>query len=174
MNQITTESPHTPAVRSAAAPEPPRRFAFVQAMWHVEIVQRGHEGFMAEIERLGVPPERIDTFTVPGAFEIPLHAQQLARSGRYAAVVACAFVVDGGIYRHEFVSDAVITGLMRVMLDSGVPMISCVLTPKEFHEHEQHRRFFHEHFVAKGGEAARACVQTVEGLKRLTTQLARQ
>ena len=174
MNQITSDSatPATPAT-ATAAPEPPRRIAFVQAMWHAEIVQRGHEGFMAEAERLGVLPERVDTFTVPGAFEIPLHARQLAQSGRYAAVVACAFVVDGGIYRHEFVSDAVIQGLMRVMLDSGVPVISCVLTPKEFHEHEQHRRFFFEHFVAKGAEAARACVQTVDGLKRLSANLSR-
>ena len=171
MNQIASNTSTTPA--ATAAPDAPRRIAFVQAMWHAEIVQRGHEGFMAEAERLGVLPERIDTFTVPGAFEIPLHARQLAQSGRYAAVVACAFVVDGGIYRHEFVSDAVISGLMRVMLDSGVPVISCVLTPKEFHEHEQHRRFFFEHFVAKGAEAARACVQTVDGLKRLSANLSR-
>ena len=171
MNQIISHT--TSPAAATVAPEAPRRIAFVQAMWHADIVQRGHEGFMAEAERLGVLPERIDTFTVPGAFEIPLHARQLAQSGRYAAVVACAFVVDGGIYRHEFVSDAVISGLMRVMLDSGVPVISCVLTPKEFHEHEQHRRFFHEHFVSKGAEAARACVQTVDGLKRLSAQLVR-
>lgn len=187
MNQLTTDSttdsttvalvrttaPSASHARSTpSAPEPPRRFAFVQAMWHAEIVQRGREGFLAEIERLGVPPDRVDTYTVPGAFEIPLHARLLAQSGRYAAVVACAFVVDGGVYRHEFVADAVISALMRVQLDSGVPVISCVLTPKEFHEHEQHRRFFHEHFVHKGGEAARACVQTVEGLKRLAAGLA--
>jgi 6,7-dimethyl-8-ribityllumazine synthase len=170
MNQTTSQASNT---STTTAVEAPRRIAFVQAMWHADIVQRGREGFMAEVERLGVLPERIDTFTVPGAFEIPLHARQLAASGRYAAVVACAFVVDGGIYRHEFVADAVIQGLMRVMLDSGVPVISCVLTPKEFHEHEQHRRFFTEHFVAKGAEAARACVQTVEGLRKLAVQLAR-
>jgi 6,7-dimethyl-8-ribityllumazine synthase len=164
--------PEPPPPTSTAAP--PRRFAFVQAMWHADIVQRGREGFLAEIEKLGVTPDRIDTFTVPGAFEIPLHAQQLALSGRYAAVVACAFVVDGGIYRHEFVADAVISGLMRVQLDTGVPLISCVLTPKEFHEHEQHKRFFVEHFVHKGAEAARACVQTADSLKRVSLALARR
>ena len=95
------------------------------------------------------------------AFEIPLLVQQLARSGRYAAIVACALVVDGGIYRHEFVAHAVIDGLMRVQLDSGVPVLSAVLTPQAFHEHETHARFFAEHLVLKGREAARACVATL-------------
>ena len=70
-------------------------------------------------------------------------------------------MVDGGIYRHEFVAGAVIDGLMRVQLDSRVPVFSVVLTPKEFHEHDTHRDFFRQHFVAKGAEAARACVQTL-------------
>ena len=85
-----------------------------------------------------------------GAFEIPLHAKRLAESGRYRAVVASGLVVDGGIYRHEFVAEAVIDGLMRVQLDTGVPVFSAVLTPHHFHEHLDHERFFHEHFQAQG------------------------
>jgi len=54
------------------------------------------------------------------------HAQLLAKTGRYAAIVAAGFVVDGGIYRHEFVAEAVIGGLMRVQLETGVPVISAV------------------------------------------------
>jgi 6,7-dimethyl-8-ribityllumazine synthase len=98
---------------------------------------------------------------------LPLHARKLAATGRYAAIVACAFVVDGGIYRHEFVADAVIGALMRVQLDTDVPVLSAVLTPQRFHAHDEHRRFFAEHFVVKGTEAARACLQTVESLQRL-------
>ena len=88
-------------------------------------------------------------------------AQRLARSGRFAAVVACALVVDGGIYRHDFVAPAVVDALMRVQLDSGVPVFSVVLTPKDYHEHATHRDFFSRHFVEKGAEAARACHQTL-------------
>ena len=135
-----------------------QRIAFVHAQWHVDIVLRGRDAFLAELARHDIAPERVDIIALPGAFEIPLQAQRLAASGRYAAIVACGFVVDGGIYRHEFVADAVVSGLMRVMLDSGVPVISCVLTPKNFHDHDEHRRFFGEHFVVKGGEAARACL----------------
>ena len=58
----------------------------------------------------------IDLFEVPGSFEIPLHAQLLAKTRRYTAIVAAGLVVDGGIYRHEFVADTVIKALMDVQL----------------------------------------------------------
>ncbi len=144
------------------------RFAFLHAQWHAEIVLRGRDAFLAEMARAGVAASQVDVVALPGAFEIPLHAQALARSGRYAAIVACALVVDGGIYCHEFVADAVISGLMRVQLDSGVPVLSAVLTPKSFHDHAEHRQFFADHFVLKGTEAAQACLRTVHSLQGLT------
>lgn len=64
-------------------------------------------------------------------------------------------------------ADAVISGLMRVQLDTDVPVLSAVLTPKNFHEHNVHKAFFAEHFVVKGREAARACVETVASLRKL-------
>ena len=139
----------------------------LHAQWHAEIVLRGRDAFLAEMARAGVAADDVDVVALPAAFEIPLHAQALARSGRYAAIVACALVVDGGIYRHEFVADAVISGLMRVQLDSGVPVISAVLTPKRFHDHAEHRQFFADHFVLKGSEAAQACLRTVQSLQGL-------
>lgn len=164
-----TSSP--PTATAAAPPAPPAppgpRFALVHAAWHRDIVLQAKDAFRDELARHDIAPRQFDSFEVPGAFEIPLHAKTLAQSGRYAAVVAMGFVVDGGIYRHEFVSSAVIDGLMRVQLDTGVPVISCVLTPKEYHEHDTHQRFFLEHFIVKGTEAARACLQTVASLDRL-------
>ncbi len=142
------------------------RVAFVQACWHQDIVDRCRDSFVAEMARLGHPAGAVEIFEVPGSLEIPLEAQILAKSGRYAAVVAAGFVVDGGIYRHEFVAATVIDALMRVQLDTGVPMISAVLTPQRFHEHDDHKRFFREHFVIKGAEAAQACLKTIANLKR--------
>lgn len=144
-----------------------RRVAFVQACWHKEIVDRCRVSFTEEIAKHGYGEDDIDFYEVPGSFEIPLHAQLLANSGRYAAIVAAGFVVNGGIYRHEFVAEAVIDGLMRVQLETGVPVISAVLTPQHFHEHDDHRRFFHDHFVIKGSEAAVACARTIDNLRRL-------
>ena len=148
------------------------RFAFVEAAWHADIVHQARDAFLARMAEAGVGPERIDLFDVPGAFEIPLHTQRLARSGRYAAVVGSALVVDGGIYRHDFVSQTVVQALMDVQLDTGVPMISAVLTPHHFHEHAEHRKYFLRHFAVKGTEAAQACLQTVAGLRRLDALLA--
>ena len=137
------------------------RIAFISAAWHTDIVVRARDAFLAEAARLGQSAKTIGLYDVPGAFEIPLHAQMLARTGQYDAIVACALVVDGGIYRHEFVAHAVIDGLMRVQLDTGVPVLSAVLTPKDFHEHGDHLKFFSDHFVKKGAEAARACLATI-------------
>jgi 6,7-dimethyl-8-ribityllumazine synthase len=143
------------------------RIAFVQAGWHPDIVSKGRESFLAEMERLDFPLEQTDVFTVPGAYEIPLHAKRLAKSGRYQGVVACAFVVNGGIYRHDFVANAVIQGMMQVQLDTDVPVFSMVLTPHNFHEHDPHKSFFLEHFVEKGREVALACVNTLTALQAL-------
>lgn len=143
------------------------RFAFVEASWHADIVQRSREAFFAEMARGGFGAEAIDVFDVPGAFEIPLHAQRLAQSGRYAAVVGSALVVDGGVYRHDFVAAAVVQGLMDVQLRTGVPVISAVQAPHHFHEHVEHRRFLQQHFALKGTEAAQAVLLTVAGLRRL-------
>jgi 6,7-dimethyl-8-ribityllumazine synthase len=78
-----------------------------------------------------------------------------------------AVALDGGIYRHEFVADTVIGAPMRVQLDTEVPIISAVLTPPHFHDHDEQRKFFHAHFVIKGGEAALACVSTIRNMNRL-------
>ena len=149
-----------------------RRIAFVQAQWHADIVHQARDAFLAELERQGVPADTIDVFDVPGAFEIPLHAKRLAQSGRYAAIVGCALVVDGGIYRHEFVATTVVNALMTLQLETGVPILSAVLTPHHFHEHAEHRKYFHRHFAVKGTEAAQACVATVEGLRQVDALLA--
>ena len=151
---------------------PPTRFAFIQAAWHADIVDQARQGFIAEMARQGIAAERIDCYEVPGVFEIPLHAKRLAGSGRYAAIVGCALVVDGGIYRHDFVAATVVDSLMRVQLETGVPVLSAVLTPHHFHEHVEHRKYFHRHFAIKGTEAAEACVKTIEGLRRVEALIA--
>lgn len=131
----------------------PTRYAFIKANWHADIVDRALEGFLELI-----PAAQVDVFDVPGAFEMPLLARDLAQTGRYAAVAAAALVVDGGIYRHDFVAQAVVDGLMRAGLDSGVPVLSVSLTPHHYQETEHHKAIFSAHFVEKGREAARAAL----------------
>jgi 6,7-dimethyl-8-ribityllumazine synthase len=131
----------------------PTRYAFVKANWHADIVDRALDGFCELI-----PSGQVDVFDVPGAFEMPLLSRDLAATGRYAAIIAAAFVVDGGIYRHEFVAQAVVDGLMRAGMDTGVPVLSVSLTPHQYRETEHHTQIYRAHFVEKGREAARAAL----------------
>ncbi len=153
--------PAAPTARSTG------RIAFIQACWHREIVDQSRDSFLAEMARRGVSRDRTELFEVPGSLEIPLQAQRLAKTGRYAVIVAAGLVVNGGIYRHDFVAASVIDGMMRVQLDTGVPILSVVLTPHNFHDSAEHQGFFFEHFKVKGAEAAEACAKTLENLDLL-------
>lgn len=141
--------------------------AFIQACWHRDIVDRCKDAFLKEIATLS--DLNIECFEVPGAFEIPLHAKLLAQTGKYAAVVGAGLVTNSGIYKHEYVAQAVVSGLMQVQLETGTPVFSVVLTPHNFHNSEEHINFFREHFVVKGIEAASACVATLNSLAKLKT-----
>lgn len=144
------------------------RVAIVAASWHKDIVGVAVSAIRHEFDRCRMPADHVTVIDVPGAFEIPLHAKRLARTGRFDAVIACALVVDGGIYRHEFVGHSVIQALMQVQLETDVPVFSAVLTPHHFHEHGEHKRFFAEHFSTKGVEVARACLATIASLDQLS------
>ncbi|MFC3630873.1 6,7-dimethyl-8-ribityllumazine synthase [Paracoccus angustae] len=137
------------------------RIAFIKARWHSDVVDRAHDGFLAEQRRL-IPGAEVVAYDVPGAFEMPLLAKKLAQTGRFDAVVAAALVVDGGIYRHDFVATAVVTGLMNVGLETGVPCFSVSLTPHNYQETELLTGFYRDHFVKKGAEAANAVHQMLE------------
>ena len=129
------------------------RFAFIKARWHAEIVDQALVGFHQLI-----PPESVDVYDVPGAFELPLMARELSLSDQYGAIACAALVVDGGIYRHDFVASTVVDGMMRVGLDTGVPVLSVSLTPHHFQETAHHIAIYKEHFVTKGHEAASAAL----------------
>jgi 6,7-dimethyl-8-ribityllumazine synthase len=180
LSQLETSQPQvpekadTPEVLDPPPEHPrfvkPQRIAFVQAAWHREVVEECRIAFLKEIEARHIT--NVDLFEVPGSFEIPLHAQLLAKTRRYTAIVAAGLVVDGGIYRHEFVADTVIKALMDVQLRTEVPVFSAVLTPQQFHESAVHVEFFRKHFVLKGIEVAEACASTLHSLERLRGQVA--
>src|SRR6476620_8409969 len=163
----TVDRPPVPAHPRFAKPQ---RVAFVQSSWHREVVEECRIAFLKEMEARHVT--NVDVFEVPGSFEIPLHAQILAKTRRYTAVVAAGLVVDGGIYRHEFVADTVIKALMDVQLKTEVPIFSAVLTPQQLHDRAVHFEFFRKHFATKGIEVAAACANTLLSLERLRGQVA--
>jgi 6,7-dimethyl-8-ribityllumazine synthase len=127
----------------------PPRFAFIKANWHADIVDQALAGFQESIPN-------VDVFDVPGAFEMPLLAKRLAP--QYDAIACAALVVDGGIYRHDFVADAVVKGLLDVGLQTDTPILSICLTPHHFQETAHHMAIYHDHFRIKGREAADAAL----------------
>ena len=127
----------------------PPRFAFIKAKWHADIVDQALVGFQEFIPN-------VDIFDVPGAFEMPLLAKRLAAN--YDAIACAALVVDGGIYRHEFVAGAVVKSLLDVGLQTSTPILSICLTPHHFQETAHHRTIYTEHFKLKGREAADAAL----------------
>src|SRR3979411_2539615 len=95
----TVDRPPVPAHPRFAKPQ---RVAFVQSSWHRDVVEECRIAFLEEIEARHISRAQVDLFEVPGSFEIPLHAQLLAKTRRYTAIVAAGLVVDGGIVRHGF------------------------------------------------------------------------
>lgn len=138
------------------------KIAFIKASWHADIIQHCHASFIKEFSQRGWSSNQIDDFDVPGALEIPLLAKTLASTGKYSCIIASAFVVDGGIYRHEFVASTVLDALMNIQLATNTPILSAVLTPHNYQETNAHDDFFAEHFKTKGLEAARACDEILQ------------
>ena len=141
-----------------------KRIAYVQAAWHTDITDACKDAFLETLARHGHEAHEVEFFSAPGSLEIPLMAKKLAKTGRYAAVCASGFVVDGGIYRHEFVAQAVLQGIVQTSLETEVPVLSAVLTPHHFHEHAVHQDFFRAHMATKGRELAEACLAIIENL----------
>lgn len=139
------------------------RIAFIQSSWHESIVEKGKAGFLEKFTNLGLSTEAIDFYQLPGALEIPFKCKQVCESNNYDLVIAAGFIVDGGIYRHDFVANAVLTGMMDVQLELGIPILSMVLTPHNFDDSEERNKYFRNHFIIKGHEIADAACALLSG-----------
>jgi len=104
------------------------RFAVVWSRFNRTVVGKLLEGAKACFSEHGVPDESLYVVEVPGAWELPYAAQQLAKSKRFDAVVALGAVIRGGTPHFDYVSEGTALGLGRVSLDTGVPVIFGVLT----------------------------------------------
>ncbi|MGB1311051.1 MAG: 6,7-dimethyl-8-ribityllumazine synthase [Leucothrix sp.] len=143
------------------------KIAFIRARWHSEIVDQAYEGFKTQAAELGFNAENIEVFDVPGGFEMPFLAKTLAEKKDFDAIVAAAWVVDGGIYRHDFVASAVVDGLMQAQMTTGTPVFSVSLTPHQYQETAFHNETYIKHMYQKGQEAAGAVAAQLETLAKI-------
>lgn len=105
-----------------------RTLGIVVARFNSFISEKLLEGAIDSLVRSGVASDDITVARVPGAFEIPLVAQKMAKSGKYDAVICLGAVIRGATPHFDYVAGEVAKGTAQVMLDSGVPVLFGVLT----------------------------------------------
>jgi 6,7-dimethyl-8-ribityllumazine synthase len=153
----------------SAAPAADVKIAIVASRFNSFIVEQLVAGAQDALQRHGVEESDCLLAWVPGAFELPLLAQQLASSGRYDAVIALGAVIRGGTPHFDYVAGACARGLARVALDHGLPVIFGVLTTDDI-EQALERAGTGE--GNKGFDAAVAAMETVAAQRRLREHLA--
>ncbi len=104
------------------------RFAIVVSRFNEEITRGLLAGAREALAEAGVRDDGVTVFQVPGAFEIPLAAKRAADSGEFAAVICLGCLIKGETMHFEYIADAASHGIMRVGLDSGVPVAFGLLT----------------------------------------------
>jgi 6,7-dimethyl-8-ribityllumazine synthase len=109
-------------------PPPRARFAIVWSRFNRAVVEKLVDGAKACFAEHGVSEGSLYVVEVPGALELPLTAQRLARSKQFDAIVALGAVIRGGTPHFEYVSQGAVLGLVRAALDADVPIIFGVLT----------------------------------------------
>jgi len=132
-------------------------FALVVSRFNQEITDGLLQGALAYLRENNIRPAQSDIYYAPGAFEIPLIAQTLARSGRYRGVICLGCVVKGETAHFEFISLGATFGLMQASLESEVPISFGILTS---YTEEQALARSGKNEANKGREAAAACLET--------------
>jgi 6,7-dimethyl-8-ribityllumazine synthase len=104
------------------------RFAVVVSRFNSFITERLLQGAVDALERGGAGSKDVDVVHVPGAFELPLTAKKLAGTGRYDAIVAIGCILRGATAHYDYVCSETARGLQLAQMDTGVPVMFCVLT----------------------------------------------
>ena len=104
------------------------RFAIVASRWNDFISSRLVDGALDAFERLGVAEKDVEIYKVPGAFEIPLLAQKIAASGKFAAVACVGTIIRGQTPHFEYIAAEVARGIGQAALQTGVPVVFGVIT----------------------------------------------
>ncbi|AYH42128.1 6,7-dimethyl-8-ribityllumazine synthase [Azoarcus sp. DN11] len=136
------------------------RIGIVMSRFNQDVCEGLLSACTAELLRLNVAPDLIRIATVPGALEIPLTLQAMARSGRYDALIALGAVIRGETYHFELVSNEMGTGINRIGLDTGLPIANGVLTTED---DDQALARMQE----KGSDCARTAVEMARLLRML-------
>ena len=140
------------------------RIAITVSRFNEEVTSGLLRGARAWLAEHGAPVAETDIVDAPGAFELPLIAQTLARTGRYDGVICLGCVIKGDTAHFEFISLGASLGLMRASLETEVPIAFGILTT---YTDEQAEARSGDDAANKGREAAAACLETIHTLRRI-------
>jgi 6,7-dimethyl-8-ribityllumazine synthase len=104
------------------------RFGIVVSRFNSFITERLLTAALDALERAGAASKAVDVVRVPGSFELPLVSKKLALSGQYDALIAIGCVIRGETAHYDYVCSETARGLQLAQMDSGVPILFCVLT----------------------------------------------
>jgi 6,7-dimethyl-8-ribityllumazine synthase len=140
------------------------KFALVVSRFNEFISSKLLDGALDALRRHGAKDADLDVYWTPGAFEIPLLAQQAARSGRYDAVVCLGAVIRGDTPHFQYIAAEVTKGIAQVSLATGVPVAYGVITPDTL---EQAIERAGTKAGNKGADAALSAIEMANLLKQL-------
>ena len=148
------------------APDGDRRaVGVVVARFNADVTTRLLESALAELEEAGVARAGITVMPVPGAFELPLAAMALAKTRRYACIVALGCVIRGETPHFDYVAGEAASGLQLAALETGVPVSFGVLTCETVEQARDR--------VGKGAEAVRSALEMADVFAQLRAAAAR-
>ncbi len=130
------------------------RVCVVAARFNAHIVGKLLEGCLSRLEAHGLTGDRVASYRVPGAFELPLAAKWAAQTEQFAAVICLGAVVRGETPHFEYVCENAAAGVRQVQLETGVPVIFGVLTTNDEHQAFERTGGGHGHAGEQAADAA--------------------
>jgi 6,7-dimethyl-8-ribityllumazine synthase len=143
------------------------RVAVVAARFNADIVDAMLDGATAAWQRQGGATQDLTVVRAPGAFELPLLARSLAKTGRYDAIVALGCVIRGDTAHFDFVAGEAARGIAQAAYETGVPVAFGVLTTENV---EQALERAQPGRMDKGGEALEAAIEMALALREIARQ----
>lgn len=140
------------------------KIVIISSRYNPQVCDGLLSGALTELERLGLPKEKISVHEVPGAFELPLMAKWLAEKGECDALICLGAVIRGDTSHFDYVCEGATQGLQQAMLETGIPMAFGVLTTDTLQQALARARN-NEH--NKGLEAARTAVEMAQKRRTL-------
>ena len=140
------------------------QFAIVCARFNGFIVESLLAGAVDTLKRNGVNDDSITVVMVPGAFELPVIAQNLAQSGKYSAIIALGAVIRGATPHFDIVANESAKGLSAIALDNSIPVINGILTTDSI---EQAIERAGTKAGNKGSEAAAVAIEMTNLIQQL-------